>query len=92
MAYHTQSRPLNDPKSTQSAVADLRPLGLGYVGVRKSPFDSPSIGFSYQLYSDTYGLSLTGFELFSWFQKRFRPYAPGTLDDQFCSRSYRFVK
>ena len=39
------------------------------------PFDSPPMG-SCQLPIDTYGLSLTIFELFNWLQKRFQPVHP----------------
>ena len=35
--------------------------------------------YSYKLPTDTYGLSLTVFELFSWLQKRFRPADPDTM-------------
>ena len=42
-----------------------------------SPFGGQPMG-SYLLPIDTYGLSLTGFELFNWLQKRFRsPIRPG---------------
>ena len=41
------------------------------------PLDSPPTG-SYLLPIDTYGLSLTVFELFSWLQRRFRP-TPDTM-------------
>ena len=38
----------------------------------KDSFDSPHMG-SYWLPIDTYGLSLTVLELYSWLQMRFRP-------------------
>ena len=54
-------RPLDDPRwCAQSVVADLRPLSLGYVGIRMSSFSSPPMG-SYWLSIDTYGRSLTVF-------------------------------
>ena len=43
------------------------------VVVVMGPLDSPRTG-SYLLPIDTYGLSVTVFELLSWLQKRFRPF------------------
>ena len=52
------------------------------------PFDSPSMG-SYLLPIDSYGLSLTVLELFSWFQRRFRPLVRPSDPD---TKDYRFVE
>ena len=71
------------------------PSVWGYVGIGMSAFGSPPV-YSYNLPIDTYGLSVTVFELFSWIRKRFRPSArpsvrPG-YDDKYRPRSYRFVE
>ena len=42
--------------------------------------------------SDTYGLSRTVFELFSWHQKRFRPPIRAGYYDKYRSIGYRFVE
>ena len=47
-----------------------------------------AFGNSPMLPIDTYGLSRTVFELFSWVEKRFRP----GYDDTYRSRTYRFVE
>ena len=66
-------RPLDDPiRCAQSAVADLRPICLGYVGIGMNSFGSPPLN-SYSLPIDTYGLYQTVLKLFSWLQKCFRP-------------------
>ena len=44
----------------------------GRRGLGMGPFDSSPMG-SYWFYTDTYGLPLTIFDLFSWLKKRFRP-------------------
>ena len=81
-------RPLDDPTwCAQSVVGDLRTNGLGYVGVRVGPIRQPANGF---LPIDTYGLSFTVFELFSWLKKRFCP--PARIRCKYCSKSYRFVE
>ena len=55
-------------------------------------FDIPPMG-SYLLPIDTYGLSLTVFELFSWLQKRVRPpVRPGYDDKHTLEAIYRFVE
>ena len=69
--------PLDGPTwCDQSVVADLPPFGLGYVGIGMYSFGSPPM-YSHKLPIDTYGLSVTVFELIfelsSWLQKRFRP-------------------
>ena len=48
--------PPNRGSKNAHVVADLQPLGSWYLGVGDGPFD-------------TYGLSITVFELFSWLQK-----------------------
>ena len=60
--------------------------------VRMNPCDSSPVG-SYQLPIDTYGISLTIFELFSYLQSvsAHPPVRPG-YNDRYRSRSYRFVE
>ena len=47
---------------------------------------------SYWLTTDTYGLSVTVFELFGWLQNRFRPSVRPGYDDKYRPRSYSFVE
>ena len=61
-------------------VADLRTPCFGYVGIGMNAFGIPDM-YSYSLPIDTYGLSVTVFELFSWLQKRFCPFARPTDPD-----------
>ena len=49
-------------------------VGLIYVGVGDEPIRQPAHGFLLAPIQ-TYGLSVTVFELISWLQKRFRPSA-----------------
>ena len=51
----------------------------------------PWVPITLQLPTDTYGLSNTVFELFSWLKKAFPPVRPG-YDNKYRSRSYRFVQ
>ena len=57
---------------------------FGVRGDRMSSFGGPPM-YSYELTIDTYGLFVTVFEVFSWLQKRFRPFArpsdPDTITD-----------
>ena len=58
-------------------VPDLRPLGLGYMGVLDELIQVPAHAFL--LAPTHYTVSATVFALFSWLQNRFRPSAQDTM-------------